>query len=143
MNSSERRLSKLKLCLDLRLCCLQFLWFHRGRDWPQVGQQVRPAAADLDRADRMMLSQGDSTVQGAKLHAPRSWSCLKMVMAQTHSVLSTQRRLTMAIMFVGSCLLTGAHGPNAQVFLSVFCFSLFNGGRGVRPCRCKRSSIFS
>ncbi|EFN51657.1 hypothetical protein CHLNCDRAFT_59145 [Chlorella variabilis] len=40
-------------------------------------------------------------------------------------------RFTMAIMFVGACLLTGAYGPNAQVFLSVFCFSLFFYACGV------------
>lgn len=40
----------------------------------------------------------------------------------------------MAIMFVGACLLTGAYGPNAQVFLSVFCFSLFFYG-ALRRCR--------
>ncbi len=34
-------------------------------------------------------------------------------------------RLTMIIMFIGACLLTGAYGPTDQVFLSVFCFSLF------------------
>lgn len=28
-------------------------------------------------------------------------------------------------MFIGACLLTGAYGPTDQVFLSVFCFSLF------------------
>jgi len=31
----------------------------------------------------------------------------------------------MIIMFIGACLLTGAYGPTDQVFLSVFCFSLF------------------
>jgi hypothetical protein len=31
----------------------------------------------------------------------------------------------MIVMFIGGCLLTGAYGPNAQVFLSVFCFALF------------------
>ena len=31
----------------------------------------------------------------------------------------------MVIMFIGACLLTGAYGPTDQVFLSVFCFSLF------------------
>lgn len=34
-------------------------------------------------------------------------------------------RLTMVIMFVGACLLTGAYGPNDSIFLSVFLFSLF------------------
>ncbi|KAI3423023.1 hypothetical protein D9Q98_010707 [Chlorella vulgaris] len=40
-------------------------------------------------------------------------------------------RMTMLIMFIGACLLTGAYGPNAQVFLSVFCFSLFFYACGV------------
>ncbi|KAL4429622.1 hypothetical protein ABPG77_008671 [Micractinium sp. CCAP 211/92] len=40
-------------------------------------------------------------------------------------------RLTMLIMFVGACLLTGAYGPTDQVFLSVFCFSLFFYALGV------------
>ncbi|KAL4458363.1 hypothetical protein ABPG75_013228 [Micractinium tetrahymenae] len=40
-------------------------------------------------------------------------------------------RLTMLIMFVGACLLTGAYGPTDQVFLSVFCFSLFFYAVGV------------
>jgi len=37
----------------------------------------------------------------------------------------------MAIMAVGACLLTGAYGPTDQVFLSVFCFSLFFYGEWV------------
>lgn len=37
----------------------------------------------------------------------------------------------MLIMFVGACLLTGAYGPTDQVFLSVFCFSLFFYALGV------------
>lgn len=40
-------------------------------------------------------------------------------------------RLTMLIMFVGACLLTGAYGPTDQVFVSVFCFSLFFYALGV------------
>lgn len=40
-------------------------------------------------------------------------------------------RLTMAIMLVGACLLTGAYGPTDQIFLSVFCFSLFFYACGV------------
>lgn len=40
-------------------------------------------------------------------------------------------RLTMTIMLVGCCLLTGAYGPTPQVFLSVFCFSLFFYSTGV------------
>ncbi|KAI7840529.1 hypothetical protein COHA_005828, partial [Chlorella ohadii] len=40
-------------------------------------------------------------------------------------------RLTMIIMFIGACLLTGAYGPTDQVFLSVFCFSLFFYAVGV------------
>ncbi|PSC68539.1 proton phosphate symporter [Micractinium conductrix] len=40
-------------------------------------------------------------------------------------------RLTMLIMFVGACLLTGAYGPTDQAFLSVFCFSLFFYAVGV------------
>lgn len=35
-------------------------------------------------------------------------------------VAASHRRLTMAIMFVGACLLTGAYGPTDQIFLSVF-----------------------
>lgn len=46
----------------------------------------------------------------------------------------------MLIMFVGACLLTGAYGPTDQVFVSVFCFSLFFyalgvGGESRRPPR--------
>ena len=31
----------------------------------------------------------------------------------------------MSIMAIGAILLTGAYGPTDQIFLSVFCFSLF------------------
>ncbi|KAI3423025.1 hypothetical protein D9Q98_010709 [Chlorella vulgaris] len=40
-------------------------------------------------------------------------------------------RTTMIVMFIGGCLLTGAYGPKAQVFLSVFCFALFFYSCGV------------
>ena len=40
----------------------------------------------------------------------------------------------MSIMAIGAILLTGAYGPTDQIFLSVFCFSLFFYGACVRAC---------
>ena len=51
--------------------------------------------------------------------------------------------VTMIWMFIGACLLTGAYGPTDQVFLSVFCFSLFFYAVGERLGECSPGSLLA